>query len=67
VQADREAGAAAGELPEASGPEAGDASILVASATDQETDGTVVTTSAEVEVEQVEVEQEELSWRHLTR
>ena len=68
VQADSEPGAAAGELPEASGPEAGDASILVASATDQETDGSVVTTSAEVEVEQVEVEaQEELSWRRLTR
>jgi hypothetical protein len=67
VQADGKPGAAAGELPEASGPEADDASILVASATDQETEGTVVTTSAEVEVEQVEAEQEELSWRRLAR
>ena len=63
VQVDGKAGEAVGELPEASGPDTGDASVLVASVTDQETDGAVVTTSAEVEIE---VEQEELSWRRLT-
>ena len=63
VQVDGKAGEAVGELPEASGTDAGDASVLVASVTDQETDGAVVTTSAEVEIE---AEQEELSWRRLT-